>query len=85
MFGGINANPFTGNLAYISVEQKSFWKVPICGISVNGNQISEKVGDAILDTGTTLFVMYRAVFKKYMKPFPVPLLMHYMVGVCLVI
>ena len=57
MFGGNNANHYTGNLAYIPVEQKSFWKVPIRSISVNGNQIYNKVGSAILDIGTTLLVM----------------------------
>lgn len=70
MFGGTNVNHYIGNLAYIPVEQKSFWKVPIRGISVNSNQIYNKVGSAILDTGTTLLVMPTAVSKKIHEAIP---------------
>ncbi|CEP14007.1 hypothetical protein [Parasitella parasitica] len=70
MFGGVNANHFSGNIAYIPVEQKSFWKVPIRGVSINGNQIYDKAGSAILDTGTTLLVVPTAVSKKIHKSIP---------------
>ncbi|KAI8643858.1 aspartic peptidase domain-containing protein [Parasitella parasitica] len=70
MFGGVNTNHFAGDIAYIPVEQKSLWKVPITGVSINGYQIYDKVGSAILDTGTTLLVVPTAVSKKIHKAIP---------------
>lgn len=70
MFGGVNGNHFNGNLAYIPVEQQSFWKVPVRGVSINGQQTYDKEGSAILDTGTTLLVIPVAVSRKIHQAIP---------------
>ncbi|KAL9555425.1 hypothetical protein MBANPS3_002365 [Mucor bainieri] len=70
MFGGVNADYFNGHLAYIPVEQPLFWKVPVRGVSINGQSIYDKAGSAILDTGTTLLVMPTAVSRKIHEAIP---------------
>jgi len=64
MIESINTDYLDGNLAYIPVEQQSFWKVPVRDVSVHGQQIYDKAGGAILDTGATLLVTPATVSRK---------------------
>ncbi|KHJ34511.1 putative vacuolar protease a [Erysiphe necator] len=54
IFGGVDAELFTGNITKLPLRRKAYWEVDLQSISF-GNQTAEFEGTgAILDTGTSL-------------------------------
>ncbi|TXT06103.1 hypothetical protein VHUM_03576 [Vanrija humicola] len=57
-FGGVNSSYFTGDINYMSIANSDldYWRLPISGIWVEGNNIgySSSSANAAIDTGTTL-------------------------------
>ncbi|KAF9974275.1 hypothetical protein BGZ73_002362 [Actinomortierella ambigua] len=59
-FGGINAARYTGELSYINNVGPSPWTIPLSGVAVDGKAFGVKNVTAIMDTGTTAFLIPEA-------------------------
>ncbi|KAG0252266.1 hypothetical protein DFQ27_008180 [Actinomortierella ambigua] len=59
-FGGINSARYTGDITYINNVGPSPWTIPLSGVGVNGKAFEIKNVTAILDTGTTAFLIPEA-------------------------
>ncbi|KAH9958947.1 acid protease [Russula dissimulans] len=53
--GGVNDALFTGDFAWVSLSNASFWQAPFDSISVNGNTVVGQT-EAIFDTGSSLII-----------------------------
>ncbi|KAF9540622.1 hypothetical protein EC957_003964 [Mortierella hygrophila] len=62
LFGGINADRYTGSLTYINVSQKGYWQIPMSDITYNGASLGQSA-QGIVDTGTTLVIIGTAAAK----------------------
>ncbi|KAI8342353.1 aspartic peptidase domain-containing protein [Chlamydoabsidia padenii] len=57
-FGGINKEHFDGELQYIDVTEKKYWKVDFDGIDIDGTLHRDfRTNQAMVDTGTTLTIL----------------------------
>ncbi|KAH7060203.1 rhizopuspepsin 2 precursor [Linnemannia elongata] len=62
LFGGINADRYTGSLTYINVSEKGYWQIPMSDITYNGASLGQ-AAEGIVDTGTTLVIIGTAAAK----------------------
>ncbi|KAJ8370252.1 hypothetical protein SKAU_G00102800 [Synaphobranchus kaupii] len=57
VFGGMDPNHYTGNIYWIPLSSKNYWKISMDSVTINGNIVGCSQGcQAILDTGTSFIV-----------------------------
>ncbi|KAG0241731.1 hypothetical protein BGW41_005385 [Actinomortierella wolfii] len=59
-FGGINSARYTGDITYINNVGPAPWTIPLGGVAVDGQAFQVRNVSAILDTGTTAFLVPEA-------------------------
>lgn len=62
--GGIDVSKFTGNLTWVPLTSRTYWKIKLDNIGFSGRSFSE-VRDAIVDTGTSLITGPTAEIRKF--------------------
>ncbi|KAI9636922.1 aspartic peptidase domain-containing protein [Dioszegia hungarica] len=72
IMGGVDTARFTGDINYISLPQSSldFWRIPVQGMTVQGNSVSLNSPQAAIDTGTTLIGVPSTVIKSIYAQIP---------------
>ncbi|KAF8491748.1 acid protease [Russula emetica] len=53
VIGGTDTSKFMEDLTFINLDSQGFWQIPLDSISVNGNNISVTIMEAILDASST--------------------------------
>ncbi|KAF9999886.1 1,3-beta-glucanosyltransferase, partial [Entomortierella chlamydospora] len=56
LFGGIDSTKYSGNLAYIKVDQQDYWQIPVDDITYNSSSLGLS-SDGIVDTSTILVMV----------------------------
>ncbi|KAF9974274.1 hypothetical protein BGZ73_002361 [Actinomortierella ambigua] len=56
-FGGLNPARYTGEITYINNIGPTPWTIPVSGMAVNGQPIPLSNVSAVIDTGTTAFLV----------------------------
>lgn len=51
IFGGIDADAFTGKLHYVPVRRKAYWEVELQGIKLGDDELELEDAGAAIDTG----------------------------------
>ncbi|KAK9837822.1 hypothetical protein WJX74_005796 [Apatococcus lobatus] len=57
VFGGINANRYSGTLNMLNATPHTYWQSNLGGISAGGSNVSTNLTKAVFDTGTSIIVM----------------------------
>lgn len=65
-FGYIDSSKYTGSIAYTSVSTSNgFWEFQAGGYSTGSSAVGGSIGDAIMDTGTSLLYLPSSVVSSY--------------------
>ncbi|KAJ3585908.1 hypothetical protein NHX12_012315 [Muraenolepis orangiensis] len=57
VFGGIEANYYSGEIVWIPLTSATYWQIQMDSVTINGNMVACAGGcQAIIDTGTSLIV-----------------------------
>ena len=59
--GGRNHAKFTGEVTRVNVAAQGYWQICLDAIDVNGDSIEGTIGEAIIDTGSTMATAPTAV------------------------
>ncbi|XP_026188356.1 pepsin A-like [Mastacembelus armatus] len=57
VFGGVDSNHYTGQIAWIPLTSATYWQIQMDSVTINGQTVACSGGcQAIVDTGTSLIV-----------------------------
>src|SRR5262245_50239936 len=57
VFGGINPSRYRGELKYLPLKSSGYWEISVDKMLMGDDVVSDRGGNAIVDTGTTLLVV----------------------------
>ncbi|KAL1408679.1 hypothetical protein Q8F55_005492 [Vanrija albida] len=70
-FGGVNESLYTGDINYIPLVGRDYWRIPLEYIEVNGEAVATGIANlAAIDTGSTLIVGPQDIVENFYAKVP---------------
>ena len=68
--GELDSSKYTGNINYVPLSGQDYWRIPLDGVSLYGQNVDGVSGQAAIDTGTSLIGAKPALTAKFYANVP---------------